>query len=156
MDICMLLRPFTALALAGLLTACAGQAPAPAVPAAPASAPQPAPAASPPAEVRPADWRELSGRLLGVPEGAEVELALLVIDERGLPQDMLGTLQFHGNGAPLTFHLIFNPQDFARGIRVELRGRAHMAGRLILRLPPLTISHPDNQTVGELRLVPMR
>ncbi len=144
MDFPMLPRSLAPLALAGLLSACASQPPA-----------SPAPAA-PPAEVKPADWHELNGRLHGAPEGAEVELALLVIDARGLPRDMLGSLQFHGNGAPQTFQLIFNPQAFDRGIRVELRGRAHLAGRLILRLPPLTIPHATDQSVGELHLVPTR
>ncbi|MEX6503469.1 hypothetical protein [Pseudomonas zhanjiangensis] len=147
----MLLRSLAPLALVGLLSACGGQAPTP-----PAPSAEPAPVAPPAAEVKPADWHALSGLLHGAPEGAEVELALLVIDERGLPRDMLGILQFHGNGEPQAFQLIFNPRDFARGIRVELRGRAHLAGRLILRLPPLTIPHAADQNVGELRLVPMR
>lgn len=144
----MLPRSLALPALAGLLLACADQPPVP--PALPTPAPEP------PAEVKPADWRALSGRLLGAPEGAEVELALLVIDERGLPRDMLGTLQFHGSGGTQAFQLIFNPRAFDRGIRVELRGRAHLAGRLILRLPPVTIPHAGDQSVGELRLVPMR
>lgn len=149
----MLLRSLASLALIGLLAACAGE---PAAPPPQTAKPEPEPettAETAPAPL-PAHLRELSGSLLGVPNDAEVELALLTIDERGLPHGLLGNLQLRGSGAPLTFRLPFNPESFARGIRVELRGRAHLAGRLILRLPPQLIRHADNQSVGELRLVP--
>lgn len=39
----------------------------------------------------PAYQREVSGTLTGVPAGAEVELALLVIDERSRPQQLLAS-----------------------------------------------------------------
>lgn len=139
-----LLAPLT---LAGLLAACAGE---------PAVSPQPpttsAPAATP--APLPAHLRELSGSLLGVPSGSEVELALLLIDARGLPQGLLGNVQLSGSGATLPFRLPFNPQAFIPGTRVELRGRVSQAGRLILRLPPRPIRHHDSQQLGELRLVP--
>lgn len=140
-------NPLAALALVLLLAACAGtpETPAPAPP-------QAEPAA--PAETLPAHLRELSGQLLGVPNGAEVELALLTLDQRGLPQGLLGNIQLSGNGDALPFRLTFNPQSFSRALRVELRGRAHRSGHLILRLPPVPIRHADSQEVGTLRLVP--
>lgn len=143
------MRPLAPLALAGLLAACAGEPVAP-----PPQTPAPVPPLETAAPPLPAHLRELSGNLLDIPSGAEVELALLTIDPRGLPQDLLGSLQLRGSGTPLPFRLSFDPAAFAQGIRVELRGRAHFAGRLILRLQPRLIRHADNQSVGELRLVP--
>lgn len=140
------LRLLALLSLVGLLGACASTPPA--KPAAPAKPSVPTPAA--PA----ADLRELSGSLLGVPSGADAELALLTLNERGLPQGLLGNIQLRGTGAALPFRLMFNPQAFAPGTRIELRGRAHQAGRLILRLPPQPIRHGQSQALGELRLVP--
>ena len=140
-------RPLAAFALTVLLAACAS---APDISAPPPAKPKPA---ATPAPV-PEHLRALSGLLLGVPSGAEVELALLTLDRRGLPQRLLGNIQLSGNGAALPFRLTFNPQAFPRNLRVELRGRAHQSGRLILRLPPLTVRHADNQGVGTLRLVP--
>jgi len=143
-----LLAPLT---LTVLLAACAS---APAV--APQAATKPAPAASiaaAPAPL-PAHQRELSGSLLGVPSGGEVELALLLVDARGLPQGLLGNLRLTGSGAALPFRLPFNPEAFIPGVKVELRGRVNQAGRLILRLPPQAIRHNDSQQLGELRLVP--
>ncbi|OHC46998.1 MAG: hypothetical protein A3J25_19005 [Pseudomonadales bacterium RIFCSPLOWO2_02_FULL_63_210] len=151
MNIAMrLLAPLT---LAGLLAACAGE---PAVPPQPQPTTKPAPEASSAAAPAPlpAHLRELSGSLLGVPSDSEVELALLLIDARGLPQGLLGNVQLTGNGAALPFRLPFNPQAFIPGTRVELRGRVNQAGRLILRLPPRAIHYNDSQQLGELRLVP--
>lgn len=146
----MPLQLFALLSLVGLLAACAAKPPvAPQVPAEPAPE-----AASETAAPLPAYLRELSGSLLGVPQGAEAELALLVLDQRGLPDGLLGNIQVRGDGAPLPFRLPFNPQAFAPGARVELRGRVHFSGRLILRLLPLPIRHAQSQSLGELRLVP--
>jgi uncharacterized lipoprotein YbaY len=146
MDSLMSPRPLAALSLALLLGACASapDSPVPVASQVPARAPQ----------AVPEHLRELSGQLLGIPSGAEVELALLVLDQRGLPQRLLGNIQLSGNGGALPFRLHFNPLSFAHDSRVELRGRAHQSGRLILRLPPLTIRHADNQAVGQLYLVP--
>lgn len=145
------MRPLAPFALAGLLAACASEP-------APPPQPPPKPASQAPADVAPAPLpahlRELSGNLLGVPSNAEVELALLLIDARGLPQGLLGTIQLTGSGAALPFRLPFDPQAFIPGTRVELRGRVNQAGRLILRLPPQPIRHNDSQQLGELQLVP--
>jgi uncharacterized lipoprotein YbaY len=147
----MPLRLFALLSLAGLLAACAAKPPvAPQLPAEPVAPAAPSENAAP----LPAYLRELSGSLLGVPHGAEAELALLVLDHRGLPDGLLGNIQIRGNGAPLPFRQPFNPQAFAPGARVELRGRVHVSGRLILRLLPLPIRHAQSQSLGELRLVP--
>ena len=143
-----LLAPLT---LAGLLAACAGE---PAVPPQPTTKPTPEASSTAAPAPLPAHLRELSGSLLGIPSGGEVELALLLIDARGLPQGLLGNIQLTGSGAALPFRLPFNPQAFIPGTRVELRGRVNQAGRLILRLPPQPIRHYDSQQLGELRLVP--
>lgn len=101
----------------------------------------------------PAYQREVSGTLTGVPAGAEVELALLVIDERSRPQQLLASSVLIGNNKPLAFRLRFNPQAFPAGARVELRGRASQSGQLILHLPAVRIEQAITQTTGPLQLV---
>lgn len=101
----------------------------------------------------PAYQRELSGTLQGVPAGAEVELALLVIDERGRPQRLLASSNLIGNNKVLPFRLRFNPDVFPVGARVELRGRASQSGQLILHLPAQLITQPTTQAVGQLQFV---
>ncbi len=138
------LQPLIILSLLALLTACASDNPPPAnpTPSAPVQAPLPA------------YQRELSGSLLNVPNEADVELALLAVDERGRPQALLGNIQLRGTGNPLAFRLPFNPETLNKHSRIELHGRANQAGRLILRLPERPIAHGETQALGELRLVP--
>lgn len=141
----MPLRSLALLIALGLLAGCAGEPPAPRQPVAAPRVVQ-APAALP------AHLRELSGSLLGVPAGAEVELALLLVDEKGRPGRLLSNATLTGNGAALPFRLNFNPESFPLGGRVELRGRVSQAGRLILRLPPRPIRAPESQALGPLQL----
>ncbi|MGK9568367.1 YbaY family lipoprotein, partial [Salmonella enterica subsp. enterica] len=101
----------------------------------------------------PAYQREINGSLNGVPANAEVELALLVIDERNRPQQLLASSVLIGNNKPLAFRLRFNPQAFPAGARVELRGRASQSGQLILHLPAVRIEQAITQTTGPLQLV---
>ncbi|MNF52402.1 hypothetical protein D3C85_695450 [compost metagenome] len=139
------MRPVLPLLLAALLAACASEPPAPAKP---ASAPPKVEAATP------AHMRELSGVLQLAPAGSEVELALLSVDSRDRPQRLLANLVLNGNGGPLPFRLLFNPDSFPHGERVELRGRASLSGKLILRLHPLPILQPDSRSLGPLQMVP--
>lgn len=142
-------RPLILLGLITLLTACASDNPAPTLP------PPPAPSQTPTQTAPlPAYQRELSGSLLGVPAAADVELALLAVDPRGRPQALLGNIQLRGNGGALPFRLPFNPDTFNQHPRIELHGRAHQAGRLILRLPPQPIRRAETQALGSLHLVP--
>ena len=143
------LQPLLLVSLITLLTACASESPSPAKPTPPAPV-QTQPQAAP----LPAYQRELSGSLLNVPNQADVELALLAVDERGRPQALLGNIQLRGTGNPLAFRLPFNPETFNKHSRIELHGRANQAGRLILRLPAQPIAHGDTQALGALRLVP--
>ncbi|SDS62520.1 Uncharacterized lipoprotein YbaY [Pseudomonas asplenii] len=148
----MSVRPLVLLSLAGLLLACS-------------SAPKPVPTPPPQQQVKkplsayeelgplPAYQRELSGTLLGVPTNAEVELALLVIDERGRPRQLLASSKINGSGQPLAFRLRFNPDVFPVGGRVELRGRATQSGQLILHLPSVTVTQPTTQAMGQLQFV---
>ncbi|MCP5854103.1 hypothetical protein NL323_29645, partial [Klebsiella pneumoniae] len=53
----------------------------------------------------PAYQRELSGTLLEIPRGADVELALLVIDERDRPQQLLASSTLTGTGQALPYRL---------------------------------------------------
>lgn len=146
MNVRMPLPPLLLLSLIALLTACASDSP----PAAKSAQPSTQVAVAP----LPAYQRELSGSLLNVPNTADVELALLAVDQRGRPQALLGNIQLRGTGSPLAFRLPFNPETFSQHARIELHGRANQAGRLILRLPAQPIARGETQALGELRLVP--
>ena len=138
-------RPLILLSLLGLAAGCASDAPPTPV--------QPAVTQAPTqVDPLPAHQRELSGNLLGVPDATDVELALLAVDEQGRPQTLLGNIQLRGTAASLPFRLPFNPESFAKHPRVELHGRVHRAGRLILRLPPQSIRRAESQALGDLRL----
>lgn len=143
----MSFRQLILLSLLGLAAGCASEAPLAPVQQAATQAPsQTTPL--------PAHQRELSGNLLGVPAAADVELALLAVDERGRPYTLLGNIQLRGSEASLPFRLPFNPEAFNRHPRIELHGRAHQAGRLILRLPAQSIRQAESQALGDLRLEP--
>lgn len=148
----MQLRPLVLITLFSFLVACSSEAPKPA-------APQPTPAQEkkvPGIEdlgPLPAYQREISGNLTNVPAGAEVEMALLVIDDRSRPQQLLASSVLTGNGKPLAFRLRFNPEAFPAGARVELRARASQSGQLILHLPAVRITQAITQTTGPLQLV---
>ena len=151
----MTLRPLAVLSLVGLLAglvACSTAEP-----------PKPAPAKPAPNAIKLPEGpgpllpyqREISGQLLGVPAGAEVELALLVIDERNRPQKLLSSTRLTGNNQSLPFQLRFNPEAFPEGARVELRGRASQSGQLILHLPSVLIAKPETQSLGQLQFFKM-
>lgn len=136
-----------------LLAACAGE---PSKPAAPPAAAKPAVAIEPAAPAEqplPAHLRELRGSLLTPPAGSLVEIALLVVDERDRPRQLLGSLRLAGDGGALPFRLPFNPEYFPTGARVELRARISQSGRLILRLPPQRVALADDRDFGALPLV---
>ncbi|TRX73092.1 YbaY family lipoprotein [Pseudomonas mangiferae] len=149
----MLLRLLIPSAVLVLLVACVSESPTPAKP-----APAPKPVARKPVapleEPLPANLRELVGSLKNVPAGGEVELALLVIDERDRPQRLLGSLKLQGTGADLPFRLRFNPEVFPPEARVELRGRVSQSGQLTQHLPAQRITAPQTQTLGALQMVP--
>jgi len=146
-------RPLVLLSLVSLLAACSSEAPKKPV-VAKAAVQQGAPV-----KVQeglgplPAHQRELSGQLVGAPAGALVELALLVIDDKGRPQRLLANITLNGTNQPLPFELRFNPESFPVGARVELRGRASQSGQLILHLPSLRIEQGTTQALGALQLV---
>lgn len=145
----MPLRFFCLFALA-LLAACSSK---PSAPEQPSAAPQ-AKASAP----LPANQRELSGTLTSargyLPAGAEVEVALLLMDQRDHPQGALASLDLLGNGGALPFSLRFDPNDFPAGARVELHVRVAQNGQLAWRLRPIPIAAAQSQALGELRLVP--
>ena len=118
----MQLRPLVLLTLFGFLVACSSEAPKP-------STPQPQPAQEkkvPGIEdlgPLPAYQREINGSLTNVPAGAEVEMALLVIDDRSRPQQLLASSVLSGNGKPLAFRLRFSPDAFPEIGRASCRER---------------------------------
>lgn len=151
----MPLRPLVLLSLFSLLVACGSDAPKPQPPT-PGPAPQQAQKkarASTELGPLPAYQREISGTLQGVPAGAEVELALLVIDDKDRPQQLLASANLIGTNQVLPFRLRFSPESFPVGARVELRGRASQSGQLILHLPAQIITQPTTQALGQLQLV---
>lgn len=152
-------RPLFILVLATLLAACSSEAPTPGNTTSPAAAPNPnaadkVAAAKVPLGPLPAYQRELSGSLLGVPAGAEVELAVLVIDDKDRPQKLLASATIIGDAKALPLQLRFNPDAFPLGARVELRGRASRSGQLILHLTPVRIEQPTTQNLGQLQFIP--
>ncbi|AZD18289.1 hypothetical protein PUP66_27670 [Pseudomonas chlororaphis] len=149
----MPLRPLVLLSLFSLLVACSSDAPKPATSTVPPQQSVKKAQESTDLGPLPAYQRELSGTLQGVPSGAEVELALLVIDERGRPQRLLASSNLIGNNKVLPFRLRFNPDVFPVGTRVELRGRASQSGQLILHLPAQLVTQPTTQAVGQLQFV---
>lgn len=146
----MSLRPLVLLSLVGLLVACSSEPPKPV-----AAKSQATQVIKVPASLGPLlpYQRELSGQLLGVPAGAEVELALLLIDERSRPQRLLASTKLIGNNQSLPFQLRFNPESFPAGARVELRGRASQSGQLTLHLPSVRINEATTQAMGPLQFV---
>lgn len=147
----MPLRPLILLSLVALLAACSSDKPKPVAPVAPA--PKAAIGAQQPLGPLPAYQRELTGTVLGAPAGAEVELALLAVDERGRPQQLLASGKWNSTGKPLGFQLRFNPEAFPTNLRVELRGRASQSGVLILHLPAVPVAQPATQALGNLQLL---
>jgi len=142
-------RALVVLCCAALLAACGSDQPKPDQ----GQAPAPAKVAkkAQPLGPLPAYQRELSGTLLEIPAGADVELALLVIDERDRPQRLLASSNLTGTGQALPYQLRFNPEAFPAGARVELRGRASSSGQLIMHLTPVRIAQPQTQATGPLR-----
>nr|WP_294977179.1 YbaY family lipoprotein [uncultured Pseudomonas sp.] len=138
------------LSLIALLAACSSDKPAP-----PPQQTTPVRAAVV-EPVLPANMRELTGLLSSsqgyLPAGGEVELALLVIDERDRPQRLLSSEKLLATGQALPFRLVFNPQSFPANARVELHGRVSQSGQLAWRLPPVRITRPETRVLGELRL----
>ncbi|WP_409295887.1 YbaY family lipoprotein [Pseudomonas sp. KCJK8670] len=145
----MHLRALAVLCCAALLAACSSERPKTEQP--PAPTPAKVTKKAGPLGPLPAYQRELSGTLLDIPAGADVELALLVIDERDRPQQLLASSTLTGTGQALPYQLRFNPEVFPTGARVELRGRASQSGQLILHLPPVRITQAQTQATGPLR-----
>jgi uncharacterized lipoprotein YbaY len=108
-DYTMHYRALVVLCAAALLAACGSDRPKTDRPRRPR---RPRWRRKPPLGPLPAYQRELSGTLLAIPAGAEVELALLVIDERGRPQQLLASSTLTGTGQALPYHLRFNPEAF--------------------------------------------
>ena len=121
---------------------------------APETPPSAAAAPATPLQTPVAPQPGLHGQLLGVAQGADVDLALLAVDLRGRPQQLLGQVRLRGDGEPLSFHLPFASDMPPAGQRIELRGRVSQSGRLVQRLPARTIANLNDQDLGQLQLVP--
>lgn len=102
----------------------------------------------------PANYRVLTGQLIGIPAGAEVELALVELNERSRPARSLGDTQISIQTAETPFQLAFDPERFPTDRRVELRGRVIQSGQLTMRLPSRSISLASDLSVGSLQAIP--
>lgn len=139
---------FLPLALSGLLAGCASAPTTTPPPPAPTAAESAASTAS-------IQGPGLHGELIGVPAGADVDLALLGVDLRGRPRALVGQVHLQGNGQALPFHLPLSSQQAPQDLRLELRGRVSQSGRLVQRLPARSIAEPSDQELGALHLVPV-
>lgn len=139
----MTLRPLLPTVLLAAIAGCATPEPAP---------PPPAETITTAPDTKPLN--SLSGSLLDVPAGAEVELALIIVDAKQRPDRLLSNLRLKGRGGELPFVLKFNPEVFEQGDHVELRGRVTQAGTLTHRLPARSIPRSTSQALGSLRVVP--
>ncbi|MGS8174534.1 hypothetical protein ACU7A6_08405 [Pseudomonas aeruginosa] len=144
----MTLRPIALLAVL-LLAACSSDKPKP------APTPQASRSVTMVEPVLPAHLRELSGTLSSIqgslPRGSEVQMALLVIDERDRPQRLLASETVLATGELMPFRLPFNPESFppaGGALRVELHARVIQSGQLAWRLHPLRIAQPTTQSLG--------
>ncbi|ENA32961.1 MULTISPECIES: YbaY family lipoprotein [Pseudomonas] len=144
----MSLRPLLPVLLISLLAACSEK---PVAPAEPAKEPEPVAGAP-----RPGNLREVSGTLRtpdgAIAPGAQVEVAMLVIDSQDRPQRLLASETLTGNGKALAFRLPFNPEVFPQNAKVELHARVSQSGQLVCYLSPVKISQPNTQVLGELVL----
>lgn len=96
---------------------------------------------------------QLSGSLLTPPAGSVVELALLLIDPKGRPKDLLGSSTLNGTGQPLPFVLGFSRDQLPAGLSAQLRVRVSLSGQLTMRLPGKPIANLHSQHLGALQLV---
>lgn len=102
----------------------------------------------------PANRHVLSGHLINLPVGSEVELALLEVNAKARPVRTLGDTRLRVQSSDQSFQLAFDPATFPNGQRVELRGRVVQSGQLTMRLPARTIALADNQSIGSWQAVP--
>lgn len=78
----------------------------------------------------------LEGIILNTPDKANVELALLALDEQNRPKELLAVERYKGNGNTLSFHLNFDINKARQFKAVELRGRVSQTGKLLGYLSP--------------------
>jgi len=78
----------------------------------------------------------LEGIVLNVPNNANLELALLALDEQNKPQELLAVERYKGNGKVQSVQLTFDINKAKQLKAVELRGRVSQAGVLKGYLSP--------------------
>lgn len=79
---------------------------------------------------------DMNGLVLNVPKGAELELALLALDEKNSPKELLAVERFQGKGDTLSFQLNFDINRVKQFKAVELRGRVSQNKQLIGYVSP--------------------
>lgn len=90
----------------------------------------------------------LEGIVLNVPNKANIELALLALDEQNRPTELLAVERYKSNGNPVSFQLGFDMSKARQFKAVELRGRVSQAGKLLGYLSPW---HKESLTDDDLK-----
>lgn len=145
------MRPLPLILLACLLSGCASP-PADHQPA-PTPAKQPVRETSPPTPELSANLHQLSGALLTPAPGSVVELAVVLVDAQGHPRELLTSLTLSGTGQALPFALSVAMDAAPTDLRLQLRARVSVSGRLVQRLPGQFIRPELNSDLGALQLV---
>jgi uncharacterized lipoprotein YbaY len=82
-----------------------------------------------------------------------VELALLLVDSKNRPKDLLASNTLVGTGHPLPFTLGYSRDTLPADLRPQLRARVSLSGQLIQRLPGKPLSSLHSSDLGALQLV---
>lgn len=146
------MRPLTLMLFSSLLAGCSSP-PAVDIPA-PASTETSISQAPSVARVVDHNLRQLSGTLLTPPADSLVELAVLLVDSRGQPRQLLDSLSLNGTGQALPFTLNISMSPVPAALRLQLRARVSVSGQLVQRLPGRFIQPELDGQLGALALVP--
>ena len=102
---------------------------------------------------RPAERFQLTGSLMTPPAGSLVEVALLLVDPKGRPKDLIASTTLDGTGQALEFALGFSRDQLPTELTAQLRVRVSLSGQLAMRLPDKAIATLQSQNLGVLQLV---
>lgn len=119
----------------------------------PATEAPPPMAALPQAAVLADGLHQISGTLLTPPAGSVVELAVLLVDAKGRPRQLLGSLNLEGTGQALPFTLSASAVPAGNALQAQLRARVSLSGRLVQRLPGRPLGMLQDTRLGMLQLV---
>ena len=97
--------------------------------------------------------QQISGTLLTPAPGSVIELAVLLVDTKGQARGLVKSFTLSGTGQALPFALAFDQTTPAADLRLQLRARVSVSGRLVQRLPGQLIQPALKSNLGKLKLV---